>query len=212
MTRKNMPHPSFKSSRQQGSVILAAITLWLMLSVCALGMIYQAQRRYVVTQSRSEQYLCLRFFITQTNKMVAAIEKMNTAIRMLQATRPLNKTAAAAIKALQIAQEIKYGHYLAKISQQYCTPLQVSGILRHPPYYRHGLRFRRLPLGTTAPVRSTVPLHIGPPPARLKFLPWRELFVVRLQYHWQGTHLQWQGKELALPHLDLKGVWSGLNI
>ncbi len=206
-----MASSSLKSFRQQGSVACAAIILWLMLSVCALGMIYQAQRRYVVTQSRSEQYLCLRFFITQTNKMVAAIEKMNTAIRLLQATRPLNKTAAAAIKALQIAQEVKYGHYLAKISQQYCNPLQVSGILRHPPYQRQGLRFRRSPLGTTAPAKLAVPLHIGPHPSRIKYLPWRELFALRLQYRWQGTHLQWQGKELALPHLDLKGVWSGLK-
>ena len=61
------------SPRQRGNVTLAALALWLMLNTCALGMIYQAQKRYWLTKARGEQYLCLRYLTTQTSNVVDRI-------------------------------------------------------------------------------------------------------------------------------------------
>ena len=150
----------FKSS--SGNVTLAALALWLMLSTCAVGMIYQAQKRYLLTKARSEQYLCLRYLMTKTDRFVQTIEKLNTAILAAKAAQTVFKPSVVAVKALQASQEAVYLKFMAQLPRHYCQKEQIVSFLLHQPYQRKGLRFARHPLGTTIANKTTTPIIISP--------------------------------------------------
>ena len=181
-----------------GNVTLAALALWLMLSTCAIGMIYQAQKTYLLAKARGEQYLCLRYLTTQTDHVVKTIERLNKAILAAKAAQTVAKPAAAAVKALQVAQEVAYAKFLLHLPQQYCQKEQIVSFLLNQPYQRKGLIFARHPLGITMAQNSKTPIIIAPARKWIKHLAWHDQFVLLLKWQWHHQRLQWQGQELAL--------------
>ncbi|MBP5296532.1 MAG: hypothetical protein J6Y94_04290 [Bacteriovoracaceae bacterium] len=187
-----------KPSSHAGNVTLAALVLWLMLSTCALGMIYQAQKTYLLSKARSEQYLCLRHLTAQTDKIVKTIERLNNAILAAQAAATVAKPAAAAVKALQVAQEAAYAKFLLQVVKQYCQKEQIISFWLNQPYQRKGLIFARRPLGTTISRHSTTPIIISPAGKWIKHLAKHDQFILLLKWQWKNKSLVWEGKELAL--------------